>query len=120
LWRIVWLLGRGECGADLVGFGDAELGEQGQCLVPVVAGLVRLADGVVGVGEAVVGAGLLIRVADVAGEGQGGGVRGGGLVGFAAGVQGSPRPLSAAAWPARSPISRYRVRACWWWSVACG
>ncbi len=46
---------------DVVGFGDAEVGVEGEGLAPVLAGLVGVAGGVLGVGEAVVGAGLLVQ-----------------------------------------------------------
>ena len=54
---------------DVVGFGDAEVGVEGEGLAPVVAGLLGLAGGLVGVGEAVVGAGLLVPLADLGGQG---------------------------------------------------
>ena len=54
-------------GMDVVGVGDAEGGVEGEGVLPVVAGLVELAGGVVCVGEAVVGAGLLVAVAELGG-----------------------------------------------------
>jgi hypothetical protein len=39
-----------EVGADLIDFGQAEFGEQGQCLLPVLASLVTFACGMVGTG----------------------------------------------------------------------
>ena len=64
------LVERGQVGVDVVGFGDAEVGIEGQGLAPVVAGLLGIAGGVVGVGEAVVGAGLLVAVTGLAGQGE--------------------------------------------------
>ncbi len=72
----------GEVGADVIGVGDVEVGEQGAGLVPVVAGLVVNAGGVVGVAEAVVGAGLFVAVADLGGQGERGGVLGECLAGL--------------------------------------
>jgi hypothetical protein len=46
-----WVVECGEVGADVVGFGDTEVGVKGQCLLPVVAGLVGVAGGVVGYGR---------------------------------------------------------------------
>ncbi len=59
------LVERGQVVVGVVGFGDAEVGVKGQCVAPVVAGLVELAGDVVGVGEAVVGTGQLVAVADL-------------------------------------------------------
>src|SRR6266487_4591763 len=49
----------GEVGAYLVGFGYAEFGIDVQGVLPLAAGLLDVAGGVVGMGEAVVSAGLL-------------------------------------------------------------
>jgi hypothetical protein len=48
----------------------AELGEQVQGMLPVLAGLYVLVEGVMGVGESVVGAGLVGGLAQLAGEGE--------------------------------------------------
>jgi len=61
---------------DVVGFGDTEVGVEGESLAPVVAGLIEIAAGVVGVGESVVGAGLLVSVAVLDGQSEGSGVVG--------------------------------------------
>lgn len=53
-------------GADVIGVGDAEVDVEGQGLLPVVAGLVRVAGAVVGVGETVVGTGLFVAPISVA------------------------------------------------------
>jgi hypothetical protein len=81
----------GEVVADLVGLGDAEGGVEGEGALPVVAGVVWVSVGVVGVGEAVVCAGLFIWVAGLSGQGQGGAVVSASLVVVAGGV---PMPLS--------------------------
>ena len=78
----------GEVGADLVGFGQAEVGVEGQGVLVVLAGEGGVAEGAVGVAEAGVGAGLLVAVADVGGDGVGGGVVGEGVGGAAGGVGG--------------------------------
>jgi len=70
-------------GADLVRLGRAEVGVDGESLFPVVAGLAGAVQGVVGMDEAVVCAGLLVRVADVAGYLARGGVVGAGAAGLA-------------------------------------
>src|SRR5947209_19580700 len=64
----------GQVGADVVRVRDAEVGVEGECLLPVVAGEVKVAGGVMGVGEAVVGAGLFVAVVDLVGQGESGGV----------------------------------------------
>jgi hypothetical protein len=64
----------GQVGADVVRVRDAEVGVEDECLLPVVAGEVRVAGGVMDVGETVVGAGLSVAVADLGGQGESGGV----------------------------------------------
>ena len=59
------LVEHGKVRGDVVGFGNSEVGVEGEGLAPVVAVLIRIAGGVRGVGEAVVGAGLLVGVADL-------------------------------------------------------
>src|SRR5947209_9213558 len=78
----------GEVDADLVGVGHAEVGEEGDGVLVVLAGAGGVAEGVVGVAEAGVGAGLLIVVADVDGDGEGGGVVGDGVGGAPGSVGG--------------------------------
>lgn len=66
-----------ECGqvsADVLTVGDAEVGVEGERLLPVVAGQAGIAGGEMGVGETVVGAGLFVAVADFGGQGKCGGV----------------------------------------------
>jgi hypothetical protein len=75
-------------GADLVGLRHTEVGVEGQGVQVVLAGLDGVAEAVVGVAEAGVGAGLLLAVADVGGDGVGGGVMGEGVGGAAGGVGG--------------------------------
>src|SRR5580704_11856094 len=60
-----WSAGRcrGELAADLIRFGGAELGVQGECLLPVVVGLFILAGAVVAFGQVTVHARLLVEVA---------------------------------------------------------
>ncbi len=65
---------------DVVGFGDAEVGVEGQGVMPVMASLVDIAGDLVGVGEAVVCAGMLVWLTDLAGQGQGRSLVGEGLV----------------------------------------
>jgi hypothetical protein len=74
---------RGELGTDLIGLGGAELGVEGEGLLPVVAGPAQVTGSVTGVAEAIVGAGLLVLVADLAGDGEGVVVLGAGLPGQA-------------------------------------
>jgi hypothetical protein len=64
----------GETGADVVSVRDAEVGVEGERLLPVVAGEVGLAGGAVSVGESVVGTGLFVAVDDLSGQGESGGV----------------------------------------------
>src|SRR2546429_10030546 len=73
----------GEVGADLVGLGCAEVGVEGQGLLVVVARAGEIVEAAVGAAEAGVGTGLLVAVADVGGDGEGGGV-----VGVGGGVAG--------------------------------
>ena len=75
-----------QVGVDVVGFGDTEVGVEGQGVLPVVAGLVGIAGGLVGVGEAVVGTGLLVAVADLGGQGERCAVMSVGLVVMTSGV----------------------------------
>jgi hypothetical protein len=58
----------GELDADLIGFWGAELGVEGEGFLPMVMGLTRVVVGVVTVREAVVGSGLLVFVAELAGQ----------------------------------------------------
>jgi hypothetical protein len=53
----------GEACPDVVGFGRVCLGVQGECLLPVVTGLLVLAIVVVAVGQVAVGACLVVGVA---------------------------------------------------------
>src|SRR5215468_2513624 len=59
-------------GAYGVGVGDVEVGVEGQCFLPVMAGLVVLDGGMVDMGEAVVRAALLAPVVEFDRQGQGG------------------------------------------------
>lgn len=77
------IAGRGELGADLVSLGGAEIGVDGEGLLPVAAGLAVVTGGVVSTGVAVVGAGLLVLVADLDGQSERGGVLDAGRVGLA-------------------------------------
>jgi hypothetical protein len=79
------ILGRGELGADLAGFGCAESGIEGQGLLPVIVSPAGLAQGVMRPGETVVRAGLLVLVTDLAGQRERGGILGAGLAGLAGG-----------------------------------
>src|SRR6187455_1792408 len=78
----------GEPGTDLTGVWHAELGIQGEGVLPVAAGLIVVTAGVVGVRQVVVGAGPLVAVADLAGQGQGVAVPSPGLLRPARGDQG--------------------------------
>ena len=55
--------------------------------MPVVMGRTGVTGGVVGAGEAVVGAGLLVLLADLAGQAERGGVLGAGIAGEAGGEE---------------------------------
>ena len=61
----------GEFGADGVGVGVVEVGEDGQGLLPGIAGGLRVAGGVVGVAEVGEGGGLVVAVAEVLVQGEG-------------------------------------------------
>ena len=74
---VVWRL---EPGADLIGFGDAKFGVEGEGFLPVARGLIEVAGGMMGVAEAVVGASLLVPVADLAGQAERCGMPGAGIV----------------------------------------
>ena len=63
------LIEGGEVSVDVVGVGDAEVGVEGQGVVPVMASLVEIAGDLVGVGEAVVSAGMLVPLANLGGQG---------------------------------------------------
>src|ERR1051326_3969112 len=80
---MVLVVCRGEMRADLVGFGGAEVGVEAERLLPVAAGLVESADGVVGPGEPAVGAGFVLFPADLGGQFQRGGMLGAGAFGLA-------------------------------------
>ena len=54
------MVGCDEFGPDLIGLGEAEVGGEGEGMLPVAAGPAGLIDGVVGAGETVMGAGQLI------------------------------------------------------------
>lgn len=56
----------GEVGFLVVGVVDAELGEDVQGVLPLLAGLLVLVQGVIVLGEPVVGASLILGVAQVA------------------------------------------------------
>jgi hypothetical protein len=58
----------GELAADLICLRRAELGVQGECELPVVAGLLVLEGAVVAFGEVAVRAGLLVGVAGLGGR----------------------------------------------------
>lgn len=64
----------GQVGADVVSVKDAEVEVERERLLPVVAGQIEVAGGVVDVGETVVGTGLFVAVTDLAGQGKRGGV----------------------------------------------
>lgn len=78
MWDDGWPVEVAEAGADLVGFGGAEPGVEGQRVLPVAAGLAGVSGGEAGLAEAVAGAGLLVLVAGPAGQGERGGVLGAG------------------------------------------
>jgi hypothetical protein len=88
-------------GADLVCLGRAEVGVEGQGPVVVLARLVGVAGGTVGVAEAGVGAGLLVGVVGVGvGGGVGGDGEGDGVVGAGVG----PRLGTRFGWTKRGRI----------------
>src|SRR5579872_676287 len=68
-------------------FGDAKLGDEGECLVPVLLGSARIG-AMQGVRDAVVGSGLLIRIAGAGGQYQRLAMAGGGLAGAPCGCAG--------------------------------
>ncbi len=57
-----------DAGFDVLGVIGTEAGEDVQGVLPVLAGLLGPAFGVVGVGEAVVGASLIARLGQVGGQ----------------------------------------------------
>src|SRR5208282_5901272 len=75
----------GELGADLAGFGCAEVGVESEGLVPVAERVSRVAGGVLAAGQAGVGAGLLEPVTGLGGQVEGAAVRGAGFAGLAGG-----------------------------------
>src|SRR5690349_11860523 len=77
----------GEVGPDLAGLGQPEVGVEGQGPPIMVTRGGGIAEGEVGMAQAGVGAGLLIAVADVGGDGVGGGVVGEGVRGVAGGLR---------------------------------
>ena len=73
--------------ANLVSFRDAEVGVQGEGLLPVRAGLAGVKHGLVAAGEAVMGTGVLVFRADLAGQAERGGVLYAGLAGLPGGQE---------------------------------
>lgn len=67
--------------------GGAELGIEGEGLLPVAAGPTEVAGGIVGVAEAVVGASPLVLVTDLAAQVERLGVLGASTAGLAGGEQ---------------------------------
>lgn len=72
---------RGELSADLSSLGGSEASVEAEGSLPVVAGLAGVAFGVVYAGEAVVSAGLLVLVANLAGQTKRGGELSAGVAG---------------------------------------
>jgi hypothetical protein len=74
------VIGRGEPGTDLAGFGGTDGVVAGERLLPVVPGPHQVAVGLVGAGEAAVGAGLLPWRAGLGCEPESGGMVRAGLI----------------------------------------
>lgn len=70
-------------GADLVGFGGAELGVEAERALPVAACPGRIPGGEADPAEAVAGTGLLVLIAGPAGQGERSGMPGAGGAGLA-------------------------------------
>jgi hypothetical protein len=68
----IWGVERGEFAADLVGVGVVDVVEDGQGLLPGLAGGVVVAGAVVGVAEVAEDGGFAVAVAEVAVQGEGG------------------------------------------------
>jgi hypothetical protein len=79
-------------GADVLDGCGAEVGEQGEGPLPELAGLVVVAEGVVGVCQAVEGAYLVAALAEFAGQVEGGSVGAEGLLGVACCRAGAAEP----------------------------
>src|SRR4030081_38347 len=60
----------GEVGTDIGALGDAQVGVDVECLLPVVPGLLLIPEFPVGVADAVMGAGLFRALADLAGNAE--------------------------------------------------
>jgi hypothetical protein len=86
-----FLVERGYAVADVVGVGDIDISVKGQGVLPMVAGLVVLADNMVGVGNTGVDAALLIPITALDGQGERGSMLGAGTVGLASGLS-DPHP----------------------------
>jgi hypothetical protein len=75
----------GEVSADLISLGRVEIGVESERFLPVPERRAGVVCGVVAAGEAVVGASLLVFVAEVAAQGERGGVLCTGVAGLAGG-----------------------------------
>src|SRR5258708_1358170 len=105
-----------ESGADVFGVGVVEVVEDGQCLLPGVAGSVGVVSGVGGVAEMGEGVGFLVAVGGGGAWGWGGGGGawwgGGGAGGGSGGGGGGQRSgLRGRPCPRRWSAVRYRSRA---------
>src|SRR5262249_47524180 len=96
LFTDLGLVEGGEVRADGGSVGLAEVGVEGQCALVVVPGEGGLAEGCMGAAESGVGARLLAAGADVAGDGEGGGVPYLGIGGAVGGARGF---AEAVVWP---------------------
>jgi hypothetical protein len=70
MFAVVTVADGGKLGADLPGFWRAELGEQGEGVLPVAPGLGEVTVSVAGLAEPVVRAGLLVLVAALRGQAE--------------------------------------------------
>ena len=73
--------------ADLIGLGGGQVGVERESRVPLMAGLVAFAGGMVAAGEAAVRPSLLVHVADLDGQPERGGVLGASMAGLADGEE---------------------------------
>lgn len=82
-----------ELRANLISLGGAEAGVEAEGFLPVAAGPIWVVGDMVGAGQAVVCAGLLVPVAELAGQAEGGGVLDAGVFGLASGDEDFTEPV---------------------------
>jgi hypothetical protein len=104
--------------ADVVGFGDVEVGVEPKGALPVVVGAVGLAGALMRVSEAGVGSGLLVSVTCLDGQDERAGVVLACLVALPGGVQGLAEAVEGVGSAGAVAHLAVEVEACRWCSTA--